>query len=239
MSVDVLSFQQSLNELTINEGANALFKEINALGFINCSFIAVPSNLSKVLVNRSWACTQFSPRIESLYRSHLSHHDPILRYLKEGQRTPFLWGRHQFSGKDKLITNLLKFWGANNGLVVPYSCRNITSVLFTCSEGDYQSHDNLLLQHGAAMMAMGYVYSQHIDEKGVIEEIYKSQGLSDRDISYLKLKGAGLIDKQAADKLNVTLDGISYYKRQIKKKLGIRDISEAVIHNNRLESLSA
>jgi DNA-binding CsgD family transcriptional regulator len=238
MSVDILSFERSLNQLTLIEGADALFKQLNALGFNTCSFIAVPSNLSEVLVTRAWACTQFTPRIESLYRNRLSSYDPILKYFKEGNRSPFLWSRHQFLGREKLITNLLKFWGANNGLVVPYFCRNITGALCTCAEGDYNSHDNLLSLQGASMIALGHTYSQHIDANGAIDEIYKSQGLSKRDVTYLKLKGDGLMDKQAADKLNVTLDGISYYKRQIKKKLGIRDISEAAIHYNKLESLS-
>lgn len=73
------------------------------------------------------------------------------------------------------------------------------------------------------------MYYQHIDINGAVDEMYQEKGLSDKNIAYLKLRGAGLLDKQAADQLKVSLDGISYYKRQIKEKLKIRDVNDAAI----------
>lgn len=229
MSSDIFSFQRSLKHLTILEATKLLFKELNNLGFHNCSILAIPRCIGMTLSGRLWGHTQFNKRLEDLYRDYLCFHCPVFRYFLQGNRDPYYWGKIDFEGKDRLITNLYKYWGATNGLALPYYCTNIVGILYTCAPGSEVDYDKLINKNGAYAVAFGHIYYQHIDANGAVEEMYADRGLSENCITYLKLKGCGFLDKQAADELNVTLDGISYYKRQIKSKLNIKNLADAAI----------
>ncbi len=229
MSSDIFSFQRSLKHLTILEATKLLFDELNGLGFYNCTILAIPRCIGMTLSGRLWGHTQFNQRLEDLYRSYLCFHDPVFKYFLDGNRDPHFWGKVQYHGKDKLITNLFKFWGATNGVVLPYYCTNIVGILCTCAPGSEDDHNKLINKHGSDAIALGHMYYQHIDANGAVEEMYADRGLSENCIKYLKLKGCGLLDKQAASELQVTLDGVAYYKRQIKAKLKIRDVADAAI----------
>ncbi|MFD2231342.1 LuxR C-terminal-related transcriptional regulator [Alkalimarinus sediminis] len=229
MSINIFEFQETLKSLSPDECTEVLFQHLNSLGFYNCTILALPRCIGLSLTGNLWGHTQFNSYLKDLYRSYLCYHDPVLKYFRDGNRDPFLWGRYDFRGKDRVMTDLFKFWGATNGLVIPYYCTNIVGILCTCAPGSEQEHEELLLKQGSNVVALGSMYYQHIDINGAVDEMYQEKGLSDKNIAYLKLRGAGLLDKQAADQLKVSLDGISYYKRQIKEKLKIRDVNDAAI----------
>ncbi len=229
MNINIFEFQKELKSLSPDESTEVLFQQLNNLGFKNCTVLALPKCIGLSLTGNLWLHTQFNTYLEDLFRSDLCFYDPVFKYFIDGNRDPFLWGRHNFKGKDKVMVNLYKLWGATNGLVIPYYCTNIVGILCTCAPGNEQDHDELLLKQGSNVVALGNMYFQHIDINGAVDEMYQEKGLSDKSITYLKLKGAGLLDKQAADQLNISLDGISYYKRQIKEKLKIRDVNDAAI----------
>ena len=60
--------------------------------------------------------------------------------------------------------------------------------------------------------------------------IHKSEGLSQRELDVLRLVALGLLNKEIADKLNISLNTVLSHRKNITAKLGIKSVSGLIFY---------
>lgn len=229
MAFDIFQSIPAFQNMGLDQSVDYFFDQLNSLGFSNSSLFAVPRCLKFPASSDIWGKTQLGSEAEALYRTELYPYDPVVKFFLDGGKTPLPWGRIKYTGRDKIIVDTFKNLGATNGLAIPFFGVNTLGVLCSCAPGTEKDHDDLLRRNGSMMYSLGSAFFQHIDMGGVVEEIYQNKGLSSKQIKFLKMLGLGLPDKVVAERMCVSLDGISYHKRKIKQKLDIDNIHDAAI----------
>lgn len=104
---------------------------------------------------------------------------------------------------------------ATSMLSLPVPCLDV------CRPQDALVHDVLHLQHYGHQMMHRPVVVSHSDE---------ARELSPREVDVLRLITHGYINKEIADKLNISLTTVISHRKNITEKLGIKSVSGLAIY---------
>lgn len=207
-----------------------LLNNLCNLGFVHCSFSVLPHWTSPGKSSPMWFQSTFDPEFLLLYLSHLAKDDPTLEYCRKGGNAPMLWGdTEQFSPDQQIAIKRMQAFGLTNGICLPYQTRNTSSALNFCFEGNPSEHLDQIRKVSGAIFAIGSALNHLVESKQIVDLIYQDAGLSCRQIELLKRIGACSPDKIIADRMSITLDGLYHHKREIKRKLGVRNLNQAAI----------
>jgi len=100
-----------------------------------------------------------------------------------------------------------------------------------------RKNKTIIITSNNSINAKGLILNKYADEEEIIEMFrvilkdienqnsYTHGELSQREIEVLKLIASGLINKEIADRLNISINTVLSHRKNITAKLGIRSVS--------------
>ena len=167
------------------------------------------------------------------YFSGVLPSDPLITYVEESESGNIISSDHFYQKREyQLVNSFFKDWNTAFRVVVPLPTmsEHWRPVLSASGGLNHREGRSMLAAHSGVLMEqlLGYNLELMLHHRDFFNPFRAYQVFSQQAQDVLRLISSGFTNKEAAEHLGLTQDGIKYHLKTMRHALGARNIAELV-----------